>query len=76
MFTVAPQLSDAVGGVNDGVAVQSIVLFAGTLPIVGAVTSVTLKGWLQVLLQLFASVTESESVYEAPQVDPATTETV
>src|SRR5258706_13697326 len=33
------QSSDALGGVNDGVAVQSIVLFAGTVPIVGACVS-------------------------------------
>jgi hypothetical protein len=36
-FTVAPlQSSVAVGAVNDGVAVQSIVELAGTVPIVGA----------------------------------------
>ena len=41
MFTVAPlQSSDADGGVNDGVAVQSIVLLAGTVPIAGACVSV------------------------------------
>jgi hypothetical protein len=40
IFTVAPlQSSVAVGAVNDGVAVQSIVLFAGTVPIVGACVS-------------------------------------
>jgi hypothetical protein len=40
-FTVAPlQLSDAVGGVKDGARVQSIVLLAGTVPIVGAFVSV------------------------------------
>ena len=40
-LTVAPlQSSLAVGGVNDGVAVQLIVLFAGTEPIVGGVVSV------------------------------------
>ena len=39
-LTVAPlQSSVAVGAVNDGVAVQSIVLFAGTVPIVGACVS-------------------------------------
>jgi hypothetical protein len=39
-FTVAPlQSSLAVGCVNDGVAVQSMVLFAGTVPIVGACVS-------------------------------------
>ena len=37
MFTVAvPQLSVAVGAVNDGVAVQSIVAFAPAAVIVGA----------------------------------------
>jgi hypothetical protein len=41
MFTVAPlQSSDAVGCVNDGEAVQSIVLFAGAVPIEGACVSV------------------------------------
>ena len=36
-LTVAPlQSSVAVGAENDGVAVQSIVLFAGIVPIVGA----------------------------------------
>jgi hypothetical protein len=40
IFTVAPlQSSVAVGAVNDGVAVQSIVLFAGTVPIVGVCVS-------------------------------------
>ena len=40
-FTVAPlQSSVAVGGVNDGVAVQLIVVAAGTEPIVGGVVSV------------------------------------
>src|SRR5260370_40288160 len=44
MFTVAPlQSSVAVGGVNDGVAVQSIVVFAGTVPMVGALVSVTAR---------------------------------
>jgi hypothetical protein len=39
-FTVAPlQSSVAVGAVNDGVAVQSIVELAGTVPIVGACVS-------------------------------------
>ena len=39
-FTVAPlQASDAVGGVNDGVAVQSIVASIPALPIVGPVRS-------------------------------------
>jgi hypothetical protein len=41
MFTVAPlQSSDALGSVNDGVSVQSIVLLAGTVPIEGACVSV------------------------------------
>ena len=40
--TVAPlQASDAVGGVNDGVAVHSIVALAPALPIVGACVSTT-----------------------------------
>ena len=40
-FTVAPlQSSLAVGGVNDGVAVQLMVEAAGTEPIVGGVVSV------------------------------------
>ena len=39
-FTVTPlQSSVAVGAVNDGVAVQSIVELAGTVPIVGACVS-------------------------------------
>jgi len=41
-FTVAPlQASDAVGTVNVGVAVHSIVAFAPALPIVGAWVSLT-----------------------------------
>jgi hypothetical protein len=37
MFTVAPlHASEAVGAVNDGAAVQFIVLLARTVPIVGA----------------------------------------
>jgi hypothetical protein len=40
IFTVAPlQSSVAVGAVNVGVAVQSIVEFAGTVPIIGACVS-------------------------------------
>ena len=40
-FTVAPlQSSDAVGAVNDGVAVQSIVALFPAAPIVGAVLSI------------------------------------
>jgi hypothetical protein len=39
-LTVAPlQSSTAVGAVNDGVAVQSIVELAGTVPIIGACVS-------------------------------------
>ena len=41
-FTVAPlQASDAVGAVNVGVAVHSIVAFAPAFPIVGACVSTT-----------------------------------
>ena len=36
-----PHASDAVGAVNDGVAVHSIVALAPAVPIVGAVVSVT-----------------------------------
>src|SRR5678816_3783826 len=82
MFTVAPlQLSDAVGAVNDGVAVQFIVLFAGTVPIVGACVSiavivcVTVAEWLPQ-----ASVASHERVYtllhELPVVVPPTMFTV
>ena len=40
-FTVAPlQLSDAVGAVNDGVAVQSIVASLPASPMVGACVSI------------------------------------
>jgi hypothetical protein len=50
-FTVAPlQSSDADGGVNDGVAVQSIVLLAGTVPIDGACVSVAVIVWVTVAL--------------------------
>jgi hypothetical protein len=39
-FIVAPlQASDAVGGINDGVAVHSMVAFAPAAPIVGAFVS-------------------------------------
>ena len=44
------QASDAVGGVNDGVAAQSIVLFAGTVPIDGACVSLTVIVWVTVAL--------------------------
>ena len=48
-LTVAPlQLSLAVGGVNVGVAVQLIVLFAGTVPIVGGCVSVAVIVWVTV----------------------------
>ena len=41
-LTVAPpQASDAVGAVNDGVAVHSIVAFAPACPITGGVVSTT-----------------------------------
>ena len=50
-FTVAPpQASDAVGAVNDGVAVHSIVALAPALPIVGACVSLTVMVWLTVAL--------------------------
>ena len=40
-FTVAPlHASDAVGAVNDGVAVQSMVAFPPALPMVGAFVSI------------------------------------
>jgi len=42
LFTVAPlQASEAVGGVNDGVAVHSIVALPPACPIVGGVVSTT-----------------------------------
>jgi hypothetical protein len=64
-FTVAPlQSSDADGGVNDGVAVQSIVLFAGTVPIDGACVSVAVIVCVTVALWLpQASVASHERVY-------------
>src|SRR5258705_4484122 len=82
MFTVAPlQSSAALGGVNDGVAVQSIVLFTGAVPIVGACVSVavivcvTVSEWLPQ-----ASVASHERVYtfthELPVVVPPTMFTV
>src|SRR6185369_16927118 len=47
--TVAPlHASDAVGGVNEGVAVHSIVVFAPALPISGAVVSTCVMVWLRV----------------------------
>src|SRR5207247_491293 len=82
MFTVAPlQSSDAPGVVNDGVAVQSIVLFAAAASIVGACVStavivcVTVAVWLPQ-----ASVASHERVYtlvhELPVVVPPTMFTV
>jgi len=48
-FTVAPlQASDAVGAVNVGVAVQSIVALAPALPIVGAWLSLRVITWVLV----------------------------
>src|SRR5213075_1451183 len=77
-FTVAPlQSSDAVGGVNDGVAVHSIVLFAGTVPIDGACVSVAVIVCVLVTEWLpQASVASHERVYtfthELPVVVPPT----
>ena len=49
-LTVAPlQSSDADGGVNDGVAVQSMVLLPGTVPIVGACVSTAVMIWVTVV---------------------------
>jgi hypothetical protein len=42
------QASDAVGAVNEGVAVHSIVEFAPALPIAGACVSTTVIDWLRV----------------------------
>ena len=51
MFTVAPlQLSDAVGVVNDGVAVQLMVVFAAAAPIVGTVLSIAVMVCVTVAL--------------------------
>src|SRR6185369_8525642 len=51
--TVAPlHASDAVGGVNDGVAVHSIVAFAPALPISGAFVSTCVIVWLLVTDEL------------------------
>ena len=42
LFTVAvPQASDAVGAVNEGVAVHSMVAFTPAVPMVGDVVSTT-----------------------------------
>src|SRR5258707_4413358 len=72
MFTVAPlQSSDELGGVNDGVAVHSIVLFAGTVPIDGACVSVAVIVCVTVALWLpQASVASHERVYTFTQELP------
>src|SRR5258708_494838 len=72
MFTVAPlQSSVAVGGVNDGVAVQSIVVFAGTVPMVGALVSVAVIVCVTVDECLpHASVASQDTVYTLVQVLP------
>jgi hypothetical protein len=50
-FTVAPlQLSEAVGAVKLGVAVQSIVAAGPAAPMVGGVVSVAVITWLTVAL--------------------------
>ena len=57
-FTVdPPQASLAVGAVNTGDAVHSIVALPPALPIVGACVSTTVIVWLTVLLRLLASST-------------------
>src|SRR5258708_23525906 len=72
MFTVAPlQSSVAVGGVNDGVAVQSIVVFAGTVPMVGALVTVAVIGCVNVDAGLrHSDVASQETVYTLVQVLP------
>src|ERR1051326_1756408 len=46
LFTVAvPQASDAVGAVNEGVAVHSMVAFTPAVPMVGGVVSITVMTW-------------------------------
>jgi hypothetical protein len=51
--TVAPpQVSDAVGGVNTGVAGHEMVAFAPGEPIVGGVVSTTVMVWLTLPLVL------------------------
>src|SRR5438105_12740115 len=53
LFTVAAaQASDAVGAVNEGVAVHSIVAFAPAVPMVGGVVSTIVIVWLTVALWL------------------------
>src|SRR5437016_14625872 len=52
-FTVAPpQVSEAVGGVNDGVAGHSRVALCPAVPIVGGVVSATVIVWLPVAVSL------------------------
>ena len=72
MFTVAPlQSSDADGGVNDGVSVQSMVLLAGTVPIEGACVSVAVIVCVTVALWLpQASVASHLRVYVLAQAVP------
>ena len=61
LFTVAPlQRSDAVGAVNEGVAVHSIVELAPAAPIVGGVVSTTVITWLTVALWLPQASTASQ----------------
>src|SRR5439155_13213826 len=75
IFMVAPlQSSLAVGGVNDGVAVQSIVAGAPGEPIVGGVVSTTVITWLTVALWLPQASTASQllvTVFTQP-VPPVT----
>ena len=53
LFTVAvPQASDAVGAVNEGVAVHSMVALAPAVPMLGGVVSTTVITWLTVALWL------------------------
>ena len=61
LFTVAPlQASVAVGALNDGVAVHSIVALAPAEPIVGGVVSTTVITWLTVALWLPQASTASQ----------------
>src|ERR1051325_5427520 len=61
LFTVAPlQASVAVGAVNDGVAVHSIVALAPAVPIVGGVVSTTVITWLTVALRFPQASTASQ----------------
>src|ERR1041384_8644445 len=53
LFTVAvPQASEAVGAVNEGVAVHSMVALAPAVPMLGGVVSTTVITWLTVALWL------------------------